>query len=234
MKFKYFAGEQRSPEWIKIRLGKPTASELVRWMAVSKRDGTTPLKARTDYEKELMFERTFGVMFDKFVSQPMQEGIDFEVYAREQYAKKTGRTVVPVGCWYNNYFVASPDGGVEDEGIAEIKWLRDTNWTEVLSTKTPFVGNSADHYKQIQGQLFASGRKWCDYVAGNLNTRKFIILRVEPDRAFFKELEKSLKQPLSVEPFDMSSVFDFDELPEGEITPEIAAGAAQASELEGF
>lgn len=216
MKFQYFAGEQRTKEWFDARLGKPSASNLHKWLAVSKRDGVTPLKARLDYERELMFERTFKVPFEKFVNEAMQEGIDFEDYAREQYTKITGRKAVKVGMWYNEQFCASPDGGVEDEGLIEVKWLKDTNWTEVLATRTPHVGSSGDHVKQMQGQLFASGRKWVDYVAGNLNTKKLIILRIAPDKKFFKELEDSLKQPLSVEPFKLEGVYDLqEELPEG-------------------
>lgn len=218
MKFQYFAGEQRTTEWFDKRLGKPSASNLSRWMAVSKRDGK-PLKARLDYERELMFERTFGVPFEKFNSLAMQEGIDFEELGREQYTKITGRKVVPVGCWYNEWFAASPDGGVEDEGIVEIKWLKDTNWTEVLATQDPMP----DHQYQVQGQLFASGRKWCDYVACNMHTKKVIILRIEPDKEFHKEIEQSLKSAWSVEPFNKQNVFDIkDELPEIEPAAENA------------
>lgn len=216
MKFQYFAGEQRTKEWFDKRLGIPSASNLYKWLAVSKAKGKegTPLKARFDYERELMFERTFRVPFTRFVSGAMQEGIDMEEFAREQYTKITKLTMVPVGMWYNEFFCASPDGGVQDEGLGEIKWLKDTNWTDVLESDKPLD----DHWKQIQGQLFASGRKWCDYIAGNLNTKKFIIIRVFPDKEFFKELEASLKQPLTIQPFPKKHVFDFvDELPEGKL-----------------
>lgn len=216
MKFEYFAGEQRTKPWFDAKLGKPSASNLYRWEAVSKKDGVTPLKAREDYEKELQYERQFGVMFEKFTSSAMQEGIDWEDFARQQYTKITGRVATEVGMWHNEFFCASPDAGVEDEGLLEIKWLKDTNWTEVLRTKKPYVGNSADHWKQCQGQLFASGRKWVDYVAGNLSTKKVIIVRVYPDLEYFDKLNASLRQPLTIEPFDLTNVFDFvDVVPEG-------------------
>lgn len=217
MKFEYFAGEQQTAEWFKIRLGRPTASRLGDWLAVSKakdpKVAGKPLKARLDYEKELMFERTFGVPFEHFVSVPMQEGIDYEAFGREQYGKITKTKPVTVGCWYNEYFVASPDGGIGDEGLLEIKWLRDNNWTEVLRTGKPLP----NHEAQCLGQLFASGRKWCDYVAGNLNTKKLIVLRVKPDKDFFATLEKSLKQPLTIDKFNLKNVYDFSELPAGSI-----------------
>lgn len=218
MKFNYFAGEQRTQEWFDKRLGIPSASNLGRWLAVSKakdpKVNGTPLKARADYERELMFERTFKKPFTKFVSGAMQEGIDMEEFAREQYTKITKRVMVPVGMWFNEWFCASPDGGVDDKGLGEIKWLKDTHWTDVLESNAPLD----DHWKQMQGQLFASGRAWVDYIAGNLNTKKFIIIRVLPDKEFFKELEASLKKPLTVEAFNTKNVFDFvDELPEGNL-----------------
>jgi len=83
MKFEYFAGEQRSKEWFELRQGKITASRLKDWMAVSIAKGKegTPLKARFDYERELLFEREFGVSFDFYVSEAMEDGINYEDYA---------------------------------------------------------------------------------------------------------------------------------------------------------
>lgn len=211
MEFEYFAGDQQSPEWFRLRLGIPTSSRVADWLATSRAKGKEgqPLKARLDYEKELVFEQMFGVPFEHYMSQAMQEGIDYEAFAREQYGKLTKTKPVEVGCWYNKYFVASPDGGVSDEGLLEIKWLKDTNWTEVLRTKQPLPR----HVAQIQGQLFASGREWVDYVACNMNTKKLIIVRVKPDKEFFKTLEESLRQPISTEAFDLSGVYDFTDLP---------------------
>lgn len=154
--FQYFAGEQRSPEWFKLRLGKVTASKLKDWLAVSKGRGNAkvgagaPLKGRLDYEKELMFERQFGVSFENFVSKAMQDGIDFETFVIEQYEKQTGTTVYAVGGWYNDFFMASPDGGIgnpEDvaqgivEGIVEVKVLKDTKFTAVLMADPSITHN---------------------------------------------------------------------------------------------
>lgn len=214
MEFQYFAGEQRTKPWFDLRLGKPTASRLEDWLAVSKAKATEgkPLKARLDYEKELMFERQFGVAFENYINSAMQDGIDFEAFALEQYTKITGNPVVPVGAWYNEHFLASPDGGIKDKGIAEAKVLRDNSFTEVLISGVP-----PKHQKQIQGQLFASKRKWADYIAINLSTRKIKIIRVEPDKEFHDYLELALLEKLTIAEFDKDSLFDFvDTAPEGE------------------
>lgn len=206
MKFEYFAGEQRTEPWFALRLGKPTASRLVDWLSVSKSKATAgkPLKARLDYEKELMFERQFGVAFENYVTSAMQDGIDFEDFLVTQYEKITGNKVTAVGAWYNDHFLASPDGGVADEGLIECKVVRDNSFTEVLVSGVP-----DKHWKQIQGQLFASGRKWCDYVVGNLSTRKVKIIRVLPDPEFHEYLEAALLEELVTAEFDNEQLFDF-------------------------
>lgn len=222
MTFEYFAGEQRSPEWFKIRLAKPTASRLSDWLAVAKKDGK-PLKARKDYEKEIRFEKTFDTSFERFISSAMQEGIDYEDFARRQYEEITGQKVKECGAWYNNQFCASPDGTVNDDGLVEIKWLKDTNWTEVLETQEPL----SNHLLQMQGQMMASDRKWTDYIAGNLNTRKLIIVRVERDEETIKLIEESLVDFDVPQPYQSDKVFDFVDTPpvlEVQETPKLDIG----------
>ena len=83
-KFEYSDAPQRSPEWVQIRVGKPSASNLYRWMAVSKRDGK-PLQARKDYEAELAFECAFNVAFTRFVTGAMEAGQIMEEFLKRQY-----------------------------------------------------------------------------------------------------------------------------------------------------
>lgn len=237
MKFEYLGAPQKSPEWFKARLGKVTASRLCDWLAVSKaKTGAgKPLKARLDYEKELMFERQFGVSFSTYVTDAMQEGIDYEDFAARQYEKLTGATVDECGCWYNEYFVASPDRIVLKQdnevkadrldsvdgpplrpvfklvGLLEVKIVKDNTFTEVLTSGVP-----DKHWKQIQGQLFASSAEWCDYVCLNFNTKKFVVIRVLPDKEFFEYLELALKENLVTEPFSVEAVHDIEgKIPEG-------------------
>ena len=218
-KFEYFAGQQKSPEWFELRRGRVTASRLDDWLSVSKaKTGTgKPLKKRLDYEKELLFERSFNVSYQNFVSEAMREGIDFEDFARLQYNKINEVTALECGCWYNDLLVASPDGVVGENGLIEIKVLRDNSFTEVLTSGVP-----EKHWRQIQGCLYASGRKWSDYIAINLNTKKLKIIRVLPDQEFFDYLDLSLQESLVVAEFPTDGVFDFvDALPEGTVIPAI-------------
>lgn len=212
--FHYWEGPQRSPEWLEIKRGRIGASSLWRWLSVSKAKATPgkPLKERLDYEKELMFERTFNTNFQVWVNSAMQEGIDFEDWAADQYTKIKGEKLLEVGCYYNDYFVASPDRKiVNKEAGIEIKILKDNSFTEVIMSGVP-----EKHYAQIQGQLWATGWEYIDYVAVNLNTKKVAIIRVTPDKDFIDYLVESVQEELVAEPFTLSNVYDIvGELPEG-------------------
>lgn len=211
--FHYSEAPQRSPEWLELRRGKIGASSLWRWLSVSKAKATMgkPLKERLDYEKELMFERQFGVSFQTWVSDAMQDGIDYEDFARKQYEQITGNTALECGAWYNDLFVASPDRTVGDDGLLEIKIVKDNTFTDILINGVP-----NKHMKQIQGQLWASGRAWCDYVAVNFNTKKVVIIRVEPDKEFHEYLAEAVQENLVTEPFALTNVHDVvGKLPDG-------------------
>jgi len=231
MKFEYFAGEQRTAPWYDLRIGKVTASRLEDWLSVSKAKASAgkKLKKRTDYEKELQYERQFGVAYDNFVSDAMNDGIIYEQFAIMNYQDIKDVKVVPVGAWYNEHFVASPDGGVGDEGLVEVKVVRDNTFSEILSAGVP-----EKHWKQIQGQLWASGRKWCDYIAINLNTKKLKVIRVLPDAEFHEWLELAVPEPIDVEPFSSEELYDFVQaIPEGE-APQVLTDHSDNTVPEGF
>jgi predicted phage-related endonuclease len=219
-KLEYLDVEQRSPEWFKVRLGRATASRLSDLMARSKKDGS-PLKACTDYQRELWFERKFGVSFNNYVTDAMLEGQIYEQFALQQYKKIKGGIVASCGCYYNDKFVASPDGIVGLYGLLEIKILRDNTFTEVLLSGVP-----EKHFLQIQGQLMASGAKWCDYVAVNLSTKKISIWRVLPNAETFKAIEEAINAEVVIEEVGTTELYDI----QGDIpVPTLEAGAIELS-----
>lgn len=214
--FVYDPAPQRSSEWLARKRGKIGASRLGDWMAVSKaKTGAgKPLKARLDYEKELMFERQFGVSFNVFVSDAMQEGIDYEDFARKQFELTTGLVAIEVGCWYNNFMTVSPDrlvfvaGQSTDDmsyaqGVLEIKIVKDNTFTEILMSGVP-----PKHMKQVQAQLKATGLSKGWYVALNFNTKRFVIIDVERDEEFIDYMMESIQEQLVTEPFSLEQVFE--------------------------
>lgn len=143
--FQYDPAPQRSPEWLARKRGKIGGSRLEDWLSVSRAKGKEgkPLKARLDYEKELMFERQFGTSFEIFVNDAMQDGIDFEDFAAKQFAIEMDVILAEVGCWYNDFMVVSPDRlvfpkGSNDTdfdnaiGVLEVKIVKDNTFTQIL------------------------------------------------------------------------------------------------------
>lgn len=228
MKFEYFGGEQRSPEWFKLRIGRITASRLGDWMAVSKAKGKEgqPLKARLDYETELMFERQFDVAYNNYISEAMQDGVNYEDFAVSQYEKITGNATEHCGAWYSDTFMASPDRMVGEDGLLEVKVVRDNTFTDILVNGIP-----PKWWYQIQGQLMASGRKWCDFAALNLGTQRMKIIRVLPDKEFHEYLELALDEKLVVAKFSEDQLF---ELPDKVSAPETPALLQDGDAPEGF
>lgn len=202
--FDYDDSPQRSPRWLDLHTGRVGASTLGRWLSVSKRDGK-PLKARSDLEKEIAFSKAFNQSFSTYTTGAMQAGIDNEPFVREQYEIQSGNKVRIAGCFYNPYFIASPDGLIGDDGGLEIKWLQDTNWAEVVLSGKPLD----EHYAQIQGNLYASGRKWWDYVAASANTGRFVVLRIERDEEMIAEIAESVKAVAEIAPMNTDGVFQF-------------------------
>lgn len=203
--FEYSSDPQRSPEWVNKRVGRVTASRLKDWLAVAKKDGKTPLKARLDYERELAYEMKFGVPYKNFATVAMEEGQQWEAFVIQQYSSAMGVVVDPAGMFYNEDFAASPDGLVGDDGLIEAKWFYDNSFSDVLVNGVP-----DDYMLQMQGQLYASGRKWVDFVVGNANSRRFKVIRVERDEDIIARIAESLPARKKIDfKFDDENLFTF-------------------------
>jgi len=202
--FNYSDAPQRSPEWVDIRAPRIGASEIGAYMAKGVKGQY--LAGRKTIEKKIAFSKAFKVPFTNFVTSAMQAGIDNEDFVADQYSSQMGVELRKVGCFYNAWFVASPDRDVVGtDGLVEIKWLFDTEWSEVVLTRAP----KQEHYDQMQGQMWATGKKWVDYVAGNGNTGRFIVIRVMRDDERIAEIEAEGESVLAIEPMDTENVFEF-------------------------
>lgn len=202
--FDYSDAPQRSPEWIAIRAPRIGASEIGKYMAKGVKGQY--LAGRKEVEKKIAFSKAFGVPFETFVNGAMQAGIDNEDFIADQYSKETGAELVKLGCFYNEWFVASPDRGiVGQKGGVEIKWLFDNEFAELLLTGFP----KNEHYDQMQGQMWAAGWDFVDYVAGNGNTGKFYVLRINRNETRIKEIQEEGESVLAIAPMDTEGVHDF-------------------------
>ena len=148
-------GGQGSVQWLMDRTGKVTASNFGKVRGTpAKRDG---------YLFEHVCERLTGQPTDHYISKPMMDGIEREPFARMKYEAATGAIVEEVG------FVphpdlplvgGSPDGLIGSDGIIECKCP-----TAPTHIRTLLDGMSGDHLPQVQGVLWITGRKWCDFIS---------------------------------------------------------------------
>lgn len=161
MTFKHIECEQGTSEWFAARLGIPTASNLDDVLASGRGGGES--KTRAKYMRVLVGERMTGEPNPGFKSTAMERGNAMEPEARSAFEISTGLTVVPCGFFRSDEhgFGASPDGLIGEDAVIEIKTKEPHILIDLLERGTFPV----EHAKQIQGQLWATGRARCHFVA---------------------------------------------------------------------
>jgi hypothetical protein len=173
--------EQGSEEWVRARLGIPTASRFDQILTAKTHK---PAAARFKYMDELLAEWVLGEPLDQGGSAFMERGTEMETEARDWYAfqSKDGE-VVQVGFVLKAFdgdgphpmIGCSPDALVGDDGLLEIKCLGAKAHVAAL------LGRVSNEYNlQTQGQIYVTERKWCDRLFYN-PVLPNLLTRVEPD-----------------------------------------------------
>ena len=162
--------------------------------------------------KQLAFERKFGVTFENFVTKPMADGIFFEDFAKQVYAKDTGNSIEPATSYVSDWFVATPDAHVRistmggRSGLLECKIVGDQTFMTIMEEGAPIA-----HELQTQGQMMASGYDWVDYIVVNLKTKGYFIQRVHRNNKLIKRIYERLHEPLDLPELKDVGVKQFDE-----------------------
>jgi len=168
--------EQGSYEWFEARLGIPTASNFRKLYTYTGK----PSASKKTYIYELVAERFSGMSDEQYESAWMGRGSALEMEARRAYEMITDRRVDQVGFCYLDERKAigcSPDGLVGDNGLIEIKCPKAHNHIRyLLGGKTP-----AEYYPQVQGQLWITGREWCDFMSYYPGVKPFIFRQLRDD-----------------------------------------------------
>lgn len=180
--------EQGSHEWYQVRLGIPTASRCSEILTPKTLKLSTQSRG---YMAELIAERYTGKPADEGNSQWMQRGTELESQARAAYARQTGWTVQTVGfiSLDDGSFGASCDGLVGDDGLVEIKCRGLKTVFAYLMDSKPLVDAC---WSQVQGQLFVTGREWCDIFAWHPEPTWCTTERIERDEKYILALAKAL------------------------------------------
>ena len=185
----YINIEQGSDEWKVARLGHVTASNMADVM--SKGKGSGEAIGRYKYKVRLVAERLTQTAAESFSNAAMEWGVEQEQFACIEYESATNQFVDKTGFWLHpeiKFLGVSPDRLVGADGLIEVKCPNTTTHLGYL-----FEGKiPTDYFKQIQCQLWVTGRQWCDFVSYDPRLPKrnqLLIVRTERDESLIKEME---------------------------------------------
>ena len=179
--------EQGSQAWIEARLGIPTASQFSRIVTPTGRLSTS----RDKYIAELLAEYFLGEPVAEFGgTEAMERGKLLEPDARSYYGFHRDEDPQTVGFIYfdeTKTVGCSPDGLVGEDGLLELKCpAAGTHLLWLARGECP-----REHVPQVQGQLWVTRRKWCDFVSYFPSLPPFII-RVQADERYQDGLDEHL------------------------------------------
>ena len=176
--------KQGSARWHEVRLGIPTSSGFSNIITPKERK---PSKSAEKYASALLSAWITGIPADAAESQFMQRGTELEPKARRWYEFDRGVTVRQVGfCLLDDHSAGcSPDGLVGDDGLLQIKCPGAAKHIENLIEMTD------DHFTQVQGEMFVTGRKWCDLLSYHPEMPP-AVARIERDETYLAALQPAL------------------------------------------
>lgn len=180
--------EQGSQEWLNLRLGIVTCSELDCLLVNGKGQAGFGAGAFS-YMDQLIGERITGEAADPFQgNRHTERGHELEGKARELYVARTGSKLEQVAIILNHGIGYSPDALVGSEGLDEIKTkLPKFQVSVILAGEVP-----KEHIAQCQGGLWVSEREWIDFISYWPGMPLFI-KRMHRDEAMIRTIAERVK-----------------------------------------
>lgn len=170
---------QGSDEWWEAKLGFVSASNFHK--VLNKKTG------RGLYMRKLAAERLTSLREDSFKNEVMEYGSETEQSARRHYEMANDCKIEQVGFVMRDEWIGgSPDGLIGKDGLIEIKCpLSSTHIEIILDARMP-----SKHIAQVQGLLWVTERKWCDFVSFDpkVVSKPMFCVRIEQDTEYFKML----------------------------------------------
>lgn len=176
--------QQGTEEWLRVRLGKFTASSAST-IAVNGKGLETLIFEKAE-------ELISGQIKEGYKNADMLSGNELEPKARNLYELETENIVNQVGfCELDEFVGCSPDGMIGTDGLMEVKCPTFRVYYDYLTTGLVDTG----YMWQMQMQMFVTDRKWCDYVVYNPLFKKtpIIIKRIERDETAINKLKVGLE-----------------------------------------
>jgi hypothetical protein len=193
--------ESERDAWLMERCGYITGSRF--------KDILTEPRSKTAKENHQLSDKAHSYLIETIAarltrqipvisSAPLEWGNEHESNALTRYEELTKYTVNPAGFLklpkYPDDIGGTPDGLIAEDGLIEIKCpYNSVNHLKTIDeNKVP-----AAHMPQIQGYLWLTGRKWCDFVSYDPRIPKayrcdIFIQRVQRDEDYIAHLEKKV------------------------------------------
>lgn len=180
--------EQGTPEWLALRLGIITASELD-CLLVSGKHPTGFGVAAFTYMDQLIGERITEEAAElPFQTKATIRGHEQEGVAQSLYEAREEVGIQKVGIILNHGIGYSPDGLVGSDGLIEIKTkLPKFQVGVILAGEIP-----KEHIAQCQGGLWASDREWIDFISYWPGMPLFV-KRAHRDEAMIRKIAERVK-----------------------------------------
>jgi hypothetical protein len=192
---------QGTPEWYAVRCGDITASCFGK-LSGSGRSGGGFTQTAITYMTQVLAERLTGVPQDEIQSKYLDHGIKHEPTARQLYQWHLSSRVELKQVGYVKHPTiqncgGSPDCLVGTEGVLEIKcpYTVHTHLANIENDGTA----DRDYIWQMQGNLWITGRKWCDFVSFHPyvpEPLRFHVVRYERDEDVIDEISERITRAL--------------------------------------
>lgn len=176
-----FDCEQGSEDWFECRRGIVTASRFADVLA--KGQGIT----RRKYLYTLAGEVLTGECAESYSNAHMERGHEMEADAVNLYAFERDIEPVTIGFMRRGRAGCSPDRLLGEVGMMEVKSKLPHLQLEVLERNDV----PPEHKAQVQGELWVSGREWCDFVSYWPRLPLFV-KRVERDEKYIATLAQAV------------------------------------------
>lgn len=189
---------QGTDEWLDLRMGLLTASDMKKLITPAKLELSTGAEAKSHFD-EILSQRIDPSLRYNFVSDDMMRGIEDEPHAIKAYQEAYKQEVKRCGFVTNKISGGkvgySPDGLVGDDGLIEIK-----SRSPKLQTKTILDHIAGrldtlipdDFMMQCQSGLLISERKWLDFIS-YCNGHPMVCIRVEPIAKYQDAIKNAIK-----------------------------------------
>lgn len=182
--------EQGTDEWLALRCGLLTASEVKYILTPTLKIANNEKTRQHIYE--LAAQRITDYVEPQYISDDMLRGAEDEIEARALYSehyKKVTEVGFVVNEKYGFDFGFSPDGLINLEGFIEIKSRRQKYQAEtILAQEIP-----QEHILQVQSGFVVTERDWCDYIS-YCGGMPMCVLRAYPDDKIMQAIIEAGKQ----------------------------------------